>query len=372
MTRRKASFLQGPTAAKYSLPAEDHRLNQAGLLIGDPTAAGKPLQVRPGVLVGPFAPGAVSVTTGGVNVNPFHAVVQGTVNGTQGPYLVTSDAVEFRAVTAASASEFRRGYVLVHVYDQISGIDVTDNWDVEVVYGPNAATAGAATLPSRTANSAILKEFAVSNTGVITLVAASGEFTGPRGGILPVLVDGANVPGHDGAAGSFLGQYRDHPTAGAQRWTGTVWGPPEVLPRVTVRRTTVQSIPGTVGAVIAFDAVSTRSTPGMWSAGTPSRMIAPETGEYDLSWHMPWANSPNPGALSVQMRYNGTLPAGGGLIGYLDARPSQSYYGSEVTGIIRGLELNANDYVEIYGLHNTDANRNVAAGARATLSLARR
>jgi hypothetical protein len=90
---------------------------------------------------------------------------------------------------------------------------------VEVVYGPNAATAGAATLPARTANSVILKEFAVSNTGVITLVAASGEFTGPRGGILPVLADGANVPGHDGAGGSFDGQYRDHPTAGLQRWT---------------------------------------------------------------------------------------------------------------------------------------------------------
>jgi hypothetical protein len=234
MTRRKASFLQGPTASKYSLPAEDHRLNQAGLLIGDPTTAGKPLQVRPGVLVGPFSPGAVAVTTGGVNVSPFHAVVQGTVNGTQGPYLVTSDAVEFRAVTAASASEFRRGYVLVHLYDQVSGIDVKDDWDIEVVYGPNAATAGAATLPARTANAAILKEFAVSNTGVITLVAASGEFTGPRGGILPVLVDGANVPGHDGAAPSYDGHYRHNPTSGLQVGAAGVWGPVVSLPTYVV------------------------------------------------------------------------------------------------------------------------------------------
>jgi hypothetical protein len=235
MTRRKASFLQGPTAAKYSLPAEDHRLNQAGLLIGDPTTAGKPLQVRPGVLVGPFSPGAVAVTTGGVNVSPFHAVVQGTVNGTQGPYLVTSDAVEFRAVTAASASEFRRGYVLVHLYDQVSGIDVKDDWDIEVVYGPNAATAGAATLPARTANAAILKEFAVSNTGVITLVAASGEFTGPRGGILPVLVDGANVPGHDGAAPSYDGHYRHNPTSGLQVGAAGVWGRSSPCPPMSSR-----------------------------------------------------------------------------------------------------------------------------------------
>jgi hypothetical protein len=258
MTRRKASFLQGPTAAKYSLPAEDHRLNQAGLLIGDPTTAGRPLQVRPGVLVGPFSPGAVAVTTGGVNVNPFHAVVQGTVNGTQGPYLLTSDAVEFRAVTAASASEFRRGYVLVHVYDQVSGIDVQDNWDVEVVYGPNAATAGAATLPSRTANSVILKEFAVSNTGVITLVAASGEFTGPRGGILPVLADGANVPGHDGAAGSFDGHYRDHPTYGLQRWTAAagwqVVGLGPGRPQFTGYATGGQSIAGSAWVDVALDA----------------------------------------------------------------------------------------------------------------------
>jgi hypothetical protein len=219
MTRRKVSFLQGPTAARYSLPAEDHRLNHAGLWRPDGSDAARPLRVQSGIVMGPFSPGAVTVVAGGVNVNPFEFVVQGTVNGTQGPYEAVSDAVEFRAITAASPTEFRRGYVVARLYDQVSGTDTSDDWNIEVVYGPNAATAGAAVLPTRPANSVILKEFAVSNTGVITLVGTSGEFTGLRGGILPVVADGSTVAGHDGAAGAFDGQYRHHPAEGLQAWS---------------------------------------------------------------------------------------------------------------------------------------------------------
>lgn len=180
MTRRKVSFLQGTVPAPYKLPAEDHRLNHAGLWIADPAVG--PLGVRSGVVWGPGNPGQVSVVAGGVNVNPFQAVIQGSLSGAQGVYEVVADAVEFRAVTAASAAEFRRGYVVARVYDQLNAGTgaVKDDWDVEVVYGPNAATAGAAVLPPVPANALVLREFAVSNTGVITLVGAT-PYTGPRG-----------------------------------------------------------------------------------------------------------------------------------------------------------------------------------------------
>lgn len=192
MTLRKASFLQGVDGARYTLPAEDHRLNHAGLWLSD-TARG-PLAVRSGVVWGPGNPGAVTVVTGGVNISPFHAVIQGTINGVQGPYEVTSDATEFREITAASATEFRRGYVVARVYDRLQ-TDTVDQWLIEVIYGPNSTTAGAATLPAVPANALVLREFAVDNAGVITLVGAT-QFTTPRGGRLwlPTEADAANIP----------------------------------------------------------------------------------------------------------------------------------------------------------------------------------
>jgi hypothetical protein len=217
MTIRKVGYLQGTVPAPYKLPAEDHRLLRAGQWL--PSSALGGLRVRSGLLPGPGSPGLVAVTTGGVNVNPFHAVIQGTLTSTQGEYEMVSDAVEFRAITAASGTEFRRGYVIARIYDQLNpGTGtVQDLPTVEVVYGPNAASAGAATLPALPANSLVLREFAVSNTGVITLVSTSAPpWTTARGGIQ--VVDVA-----DTVAGAYADQYRSHPTRGLERWNGTRW-----------------------------------------------------------------------------------------------------------------------------------------------------
>jgi hypothetical protein len=315
------------------------------------------------------APGDLTLTAIGgmvVRLGPGIAYVPQGQSAIAGAYSVPNDGNMDFTVPTAHATLARRDLIVARVQDSFYAGAAEDD-DFIYLSGTAASTPVDPTPPAG-ASYTILWRIAVAPAAAAIVVGNLTQiaYAAPRIGS-PMPISPTDV-----TPGIYAGQYRDHPTFGQQRWTGAAWGPPEVLPRVTARRTTVQSIPGTVGAVIAFDAVSTRSTPGMWSVGTPSRMIAPETGEYDLSWHMPWAASPNPGAQSTQMRYNGILPSGGGLIGYLDARPNQVYYGSEVTGIIRGLELNANDYVEIYGVHNTDANRNVAAGARATLSLVRR
>lgn len=230
MTLRKVSFLQGVDGARYQLPAEDHRLNHAGFWTPDTSQA--PLAVRSGVVWGPGTPGAVTVVAGGLSVTPFHAVIQGTVNGVQGPYEVTSDAAEFRAVVAGSPTEFRRGLLIARVRDRISAADLVDEWVIEPVYGPNAATAGEAQLPALPANSVQLREFAVSNTGVITLAGPPTPRTVPRGVVLPLATEAeaAGLPAGMKYAGLTVyaedtgatGQY-DPAGAGSWLWTDSRW-----------------------------------------------------------------------------------------------------------------------------------------------------
>lgn len=210
MTRRKASYIQGTTAVKYQLPAEDARLNDAAGWT--PGASG--LLVRGGVVPGPGGPGVVTAATGGVNIAAGTAVVQGTTTSVQGAYRCTWDASEFRAVTADSGTTYRRFILVVRLYDQLNG-GAKDDWDLEVVYGAGAATLAAATVPPTPANSLVIKSGSVDPSGVVS-VSGVLPLTVPRGGILP-------VDATETTAGAYVGHYRDHPTLGLQRWSGTIW-----------------------------------------------------------------------------------------------------------------------------------------------------
>lgn len=266
MTIRKVSYLQGTVPAPYKLPAEDHRLNHAGLWTPDSVGGG--LRVRSGIVPGPGSPGAVAVVAGGVNTNPFQAIIQGSITSTQGVYEVVSDAVEFRAITAASGTEYRRGYVIARIYDQLNpGTGtVQDLPAIEVVYGPNAASAGAATLPTLPANSLVLREFAVSNTGVITLTSTLPPWTVARGGVQP-------VDATDAVAGAYPGQYRDHPTLGPQRWTGSVWAAVGPLHgRVSGGGGTIAN---NTSSTVVFGALPASVVAGMVVRGTVSFTVQP-------------------------------------------------------------------------------------------------
>ena len=210
-------------------------------------------------------------------VDPFHVVIQGSLGSAQGSYEFVSDAVEFRAITAASGTEFRRGYAIARVYDQINpGTGtVQDLPAIEVFYGPNAATAGAATLPTLPANSVALQEFAVSNTGMITLVAASrAPWVTARGGIQPV--DATDV-----VAGAYVGQYRDHPTSGLQRWDGTVWRDAAPgLTRARIYGTATQLLSASTWTTILLEkTVGSVDTRG-WYTPANGRYVIGEAGTY--------------------------------------------------------------------------------------------
>lgn len=217
MTRRKTSYLQGSgSPGSYLLPAEDHRLNRAALWT-PAGSSGTPLRARGGVAPGNGA-GVVTATAGGVNIAPGTAVVPGSVTGVQGVYECTWDAAEFRAATAASSSTYRQIMVVCHVYDSLNG-DTKDDWDLEVVLGAGASTLATTVVPAIPANSVVLASGSVDPAGNVSVV-PTGNAQVARGGILPVAVA-------DTAAGSYTGQYRDHPTLGLQRWDGAAWGQPQ-------------------------------------------------------------------------------------------------------------------------------------------------
>jgi len=213
MTKRAVSYLQGLEADPYELPAEDHRLNQGALWT--PGTSG--LRPRSGIVPGPGGPAVVTATNGGINIAAGQAVCDGRVNGTQGPYTVTWDAPEFRAVPAASATTYRRFIVIAHVHDQVTGGDADDTWDLEVLLGDGAGTLAAAVEPAMptTGATAVLRRGSVDPNGTVSLTGLR-QFTVPRGGILPI-EDGDTTPGNDGY------RYRDHPTLGLQRWDGARW-----------------------------------------------------------------------------------------------------------------------------------------------------
>lgn len=351
MTLRKVSFLQGTQAAPYKLPAEDHRLNHAGLWLPD-TAKG-PLGVRSGVVWGPGTPGGVTVVAGGLQVAPFHAVIQGTVNGVQGPYEVTSDATEFRAVTAASSTEFRRGYLVARVRDQISAADTTDDWTIFPEYGAPAATAGAAQLPNVPPNSVVLREFAVSNTGVITLAGRTPR-TGPRHGILPVDPADTTLPSYDG-------QYRDHPTRGLERGAAGAWTPPGLGPDTPLFRG-LRTINQIIGSS-AFTTIVLNNIPAA-------------TGGF--TWNGTAAVVPRWGWYWVQVSAGIVQPSGGRLLAVLNKNGAPTTIGGSTpmgnvadpsakgAGLI---QLGTGDALSLSVYQDSGANRDVNGAAWSPVAL---
>lgn len=362
MTKRKASFLQGTTQAPYLLPAEDHRLNHAALWAPSSVPGAAPLAVQSGIVPGPGNPGAVTVVAGGVTVNPFHAVVQGTRSGVQGVFELTSDASEFLAITAASASTYRKGRIGLRIRDQLNGA-TADDWDLVVLYGAAAATAGAATLPAVPADSTWfeLRTFDVSNTGAITLSGTTAR-TAPRGGIL-------QVEAGDVTPGILVGQYRDHPTQGLQRWNGAAWVSAVDKPRCTVIRSSNVDMTGGAANQFPWTGVTAASTAGMWSAANPTRITVPETGEYDVRTFCPWAMNVAQGGRTHGIRRNGITAETIYLAGHNQA--ANAWYGAEQGGVYT-MPLNAGDYLEMIAMQNAQTVLAVLQTARMTVELARR
>lgn len=197
------------------LPAEDHRLIRAFWHPASTTG----LHGFPGVLAAP--PGYVGevtlLTAGTVRTNPGRWIVPGSQAGTQGDYLIVNDAPADRAIGAQDATLTRLDRLVVQVRDTAyTPNEGVDDADVRVLPGTPALTG--ATVPALPPNSINLGTITVPPTpGVVTFTPAVLPMQVALGGILPMF---AADPGGNGA---YVGQYREHPTLGLQRWNGTTW-----------------------------------------------------------------------------------------------------------------------------------------------------
>lgn len=138
-------------------------------------------------------------------------------------------------------------------------------------------------------------------------------------------------------------------------------------PRCTVRRTTTMTLTGSVQNWLAFTEKTTRSPASMWNSANPTRLIAPESGEYDLTVYIPFPAVADQGGRSVSFRKNGNS-----AFTYLQGKGNNPWYGSEMSPIYKGIELVGGDYLEIMVLQNSVPSMTLTAGAGATLELARR
>jgi hypothetical protein len=194
-----------------------------------------------------------------LTVQPYRAVVQNTLDATAGPYVIPNDAVATlgaaQGFSAQDATQFRRALITTYVDDaQVAGSGANQAY-LLVIPGALAASSGAAALPATPNNALNLGELLIPPVGQSVTLTPYNPRTGLRGGILPVLADGSTITGHDAAPGAHVGQYRDHPTLGVQRWDSTRWR----------TRGTDQ-----LGAWISFAAGAAAPTGTSWGPGFPT------------------------------------------------------------------------------------------------------
>ncbi len=187
------------------------------------------LGVVSGILHGPAGGvGELTLVSDTVlRANPFLAIVQGTHNTVQGQYAVPNTAQRDLAIPAKDASLTRRALITVRVADSLeAGVATSATNDgawLEIIPGPLVSSNPA--LPATPPNALNLGELTIPSSGSGSPVTMTpyNPRTGARHGILPVFDDTSTVPGHGGAAGLAVGDYRDHPARGLERWNGTAW-----------------------------------------------------------------------------------------------------------------------------------------------------
>lgn len=182
-----------------------------------------------GIVHGPTGSvGALTLVSDTVlRVDPFVAVIQGTHNTRQGQYTVPNEQQRDLAIVAKDASLTRRSLIVVRVADSdeagVAPSATTNGAWIERLDG--TAVASNAALPTLPANTLALGELTIPSvaSGQPVQLTPYNPRTGARHGILPVFADTSTVPGHGSAPGTFIGEYRDHPTLGLQRWDGSAW-----------------------------------------------------------------------------------------------------------------------------------------------------
>jgi hypothetical protein len=333
-----------------------------------PAAAGV-LAASAGALHGP--PGtmgeATLVNPTTLRIAPARWVVQGTRTADQGQYLVPNDGNVDLAITAQHASQFRRSLWMVTVADsQAAGVAssaTTDRALLQLVDGPLSATAPAP-LPAVPADSVVLGEVAIPPAGQTVTITPYNPRTTARGAILPVVNDALTYPGHGGEAGAYIGQYRDHPTRGLERWIGAKWDVPIVRPIFQGYSTVTSGGAANGWADIPFAGENYDSHSG--HGADPYAYVVPEAGPYALEGLVIFApNGSNPGRAS-RITVDGAA--------YVNAGSGGGNLGTGIVGSPTGRKiwfLNVGAVIRLQGWSTLAWSTGVYADTTSTLTIER-
>lgn len=123
---------------------------------------------------------------------------------------------------------------------------------------------------------------------------------------------------------------------------------------LTVSRCSVSNpgfnVSNSTSTVVSWTAKTSGSLASMWSASSPTRLIVPSSGEYDLSLTVRWAANAT-GQRSCSYSVNGA--ALGPTSFFHTWNAVGGAFGSEQSAILRGIALTAGQYVELFLLQNS-------------------
>ncbi|MFE1071003.1 hypothetical protein ACFW5W_07205 [Streptomyces sp. NPDC058783] len=314
MTVRAAWLLPGGTAAGQT--REDTRLAPVGTM----TPAGE-LTTRPGVVPGgdPFA--ATGAGAMSLQIGVGRATVQGTT--AQGAYPVAVTSPETLTFTDGAAQFARIDTVALHIYDGLYDTSGETLATLEVVEGEATATPSPPALPVGYLRLWDVTVPAGASAGVGGIdwgsaLADRRQYTAAVGGIVP--------RGSLADPGAYDGQYADVDGT-LLRWSESA-GAWQDLTReyyVSVLKTGTYDLAGSSYVNVVWSQADAMSTSGMWSSGSPTRLVAPVAGLYAVYAHQTWPGGTTAGRVRLQVNGTGDyqmsyMSSSGGGQGYAAAR----------------------------------------------------
>ncbi|MFE0329078.1 hypothetical protein ACFW08_20295 [Streptomyces sp. NPDC058960] len=264
-----------------------------------------------------------------------------------GTYICVNDAdYTVNIAPAGGAGQYRKDTIVASVYDSETA-GSTNEFRIEAIQGPYAASAGATVRGTLPPNAQVLADISVapSQTSVSSAnITDVRNFAVAAGGVLPVASNVAPPRPHPGQ----MFYYTDTDEV----WVGKADGTlrvitPDPAMMVVTGAPNLGSSASTYSA-LAFNAKVASSGATSWSSGTnPSRITASKSGTYSVSGGINWPAGLGSADGRAEVRVNGASTQ---LVRFNTERGSSGNCISVCAGY---LVLNSGDYVEIYANQNS-------------------
>ncbi|MGH3745815.1 MAG: hypothetical protein ACRDT8_00265 [Micromonosporaceae bacterium] len=281
-------------ALKTGETQQDYRLNLAGWLTPGATS----MQSRSGVYY--YGSSVADITTVSpmvASVAPFRAVVQGTSNALQGPYLVAVDTAEQVTFESGEGAVARTDQVVLQLEDNPWDVSGQTRGRVVIVKGQSSGAASA--LPPSTLRlwDVLVPAGASVGGGGFTLASVRTDqrrYLPTFGQDIPVInqADRDTLPLVNGLRVLRLDNGNREEYAGGFGWFvrgGSILDNVISPPRACIRRTTNQAAVTSTYTPVDFTATRYAVGGSWWSGGTPRRLIIPVSGVYSVGASLEFA-----------------------------------------------------------------------------------